>query len=167
MSLARAATPPAPPSPATAPSAPAPIAGATATIGVNSGPVYSADEGALPMSMLGRTSVTLLAVLAVILVCAWLLKRLGWQQRAGGARLPVVASRSLGPRERVVIIDVAGQWLVLGVTPQQVNTLYRLPAPTGASAAADAQDAADSHGKPPSFGQALTQQLAPWLVKRP
>ena len=42
--------------------------------------------------------------------------------------MTVKASLSVGPRERVVLLEVAGQWLVIGVTSGQINSLLTLPA---------------------------------------
>ena len=46
----------------------------------------------------------------------------------GGHLVKVVSSAALGQRERVVVVEVGGQWLVLGVTSSQVNMLHTLPA---------------------------------------
>jgi flagellar protein FliO/FliZ len=42
--------------------------------------------------------------------------------------MTVKASLSVGPRERVVLLEVAGQWLVIGVSSGQINSLLNLPA---------------------------------------
>lgn len=80
-------------------------------------------------------------VLLLIPVALWLLKRSGLAQRMGLAQVPAgqmqvlrtVAQTSLGPGQRVVTVEVnAGgqrQWLVLGVTAHQINTLLHMPAP--------------------------------------
>lgn len=80
--------------------------------------------------MLGKTAVSLLVVVAIILACAWLLKRLGPNRRAGTQHLRVVASTPVGQRERVVIVAVADRWLVLGVGGGQVTRLDTLEPPT-------------------------------------
>lgn len=36
---------------------------------------------------------------------------------------------ALGPRERVAVVEVAGRWLVVGVTAQSVNLLTTLDSP--------------------------------------
>ena len=36
----------------------------------------------------------------------------------------VVATQALGPKERVVLIEVGGKQIVLGMTAQQVQTLH-------------------------------------------
>lgn len=78
----------------------------------------------------------LLIVLGLIFALAWVARRAGWQRRAAGGVVTVVSSTAVGTRERVVVVEVAGQWLVLGVTPQQVTTLHTLPAQPGAAPAA-------------------------------
>jgi flagellar protein FliO/FliZ len=80
----------------------------------------------------------MLVVLGLIFGCAWLARRFGLQRFGGGGQVvKVVSSASVGQRERVVVVEVAGTWLVLGVTASQVNTLHSLPAQAVASAAAE------------------------------
>lgn len=80
-------------------------------------------------AVLGKTALALLAVVAVILLCSWLLRRIGPSRHWQGQSLKVVGSTLLGPRERVVIVEVQGTWLVLGVTASQISQLHALPAP--------------------------------------
>ena len=81
-------------------------------------------------AVLGKTAMALLAVVAVILLCSWLLRRIGPARHWQGQSLQVVGSTLLGPRERVVIVEVQGTWLVLGVTASQISQLHALPAPS-------------------------------------
>ncbi|AWN16033.1 flagellar biosynthetic protein FliO [Salinisphaera sp. LB1] len=117
-----------------------------------------AGSGNLPANLIGRTSIALIGVIAVILVCAWVLKRLGFQRDRASQSLPIVASRSLGQRERVVVVEVEGEWLVLGVTPHHITALHRRPAPAEPATAATA-DEPGSRARP-TFGQALAENLA-------
>lgn len=71
----------------------------------------------------------LLVVLALIGVVAWLLQRFCGQVIGRNALLTIHAAISVGRRERVVLVEVAGQWLVLGVTPGTISALHILPAP--------------------------------------
>ena len=68
-------------------------------------------------------------VLGLILLLAWLAKRTGMGRAAIGGALRIVADKSVGARERVVVVEIAGQWLVLGVAPGQVRTLTQMPRP--------------------------------------
>jgi len=74
----------------------------------------------------------MLVVLGLIFLCAWLARRFGLPRLAGGQAVKVVASTAVGTRERVVVVEVADTWLVLGVTPSQVNALHTLPAQAAA-----------------------------------
>jgi flagellar protein FliO/FliZ len=81
----------------------------------------------------------LLLVLALIPVSMWLLKRLGAGGAASVAGMKVVATLPLGPRERLVVVEAGERWLVLGVTPSNINRVGTLPKgalPTGATPAA-------------------------------
>ncbi|MCQ4347292.1 flagellar biosynthetic protein FliO [Pseudomonas stutzeri] len=95
----------------------------------------SGSEALLGMAALGKTGLALLLVIALILLCSWLLRRLASGQRLPGQPLRVLGSTMLGQRERVVIVEVAGTWLVLGVAPGQVSKLHELPAPPAAATA--------------------------------
>lgn len=66
-------------------------------------------------------------VIAIMLFLAWLLKRVGPISSANKLPVQVIGGISIGNRERVMVIEVADQWLVLGVTAQQINTLATLP----------------------------------------
>lgn len=68
----------------------------------------------------------LLLVLAVMAFITWLLKRM--MPGAGGQQsvVRVVGGVSVGSRERVVVLEVAGRWLVVGVAPGQVNAIANL-----------------------------------------
>ena len=115
-----------------------------------------------------RTLGGLFVVLAMIVAAGWLLRRL--QQRAGmgpaglGRRrsqvITVVAQQMLGAREKIVVVDVEGTWLVLGVTQQHVQTLHTLPRPAEATTPDDhSGDGTSGSGKPPRFADALSIQL--------
>jgi flagellar protein FliO/FliZ len=68
-------------------------------------------------------------VVALLLGSLMLIKRLS-SPRGAAAGLKVLGAASVGPRERVVLVELADQVLVLGVTPSSVNTLHTLPLDT-------------------------------------
>ncbi len=77
----------------------------------------------------------LLLVLGLIAGLAWAIARLGRLRPASNATVRVIAAASVGPRERVAVVEVAGQWLVLGVAPGSVRLLDKTaPQPTGFAA---------------------------------
>ncbi|MDN8599087.1 flagellar biosynthetic protein FliO [Citrobacter sp. S2-9] len=92
------------------------------------------QPAAVPGSPLAQVSGALLGIIVLILAAAWVIKRLGFAPRGNKTRgLNVSASASLGPRERVVIVDVDDARLVLGVTASSVNLLHTLPAAAGSA----------------------------------
>ena len=76
----------------------------------------------------GSMIMSLLMVLALIIICAFVLKRFNLTQQ-GVSQLKVVTSLSLGAKERVVVIQAGEQQLLLGVTAQQVTLIERLEEP--------------------------------------
>lgn len=94
------------------------------------------------------------AILLVIVAGAWVVRKLGLSPSGiPSQKLKVRASCTLGQRERVVVVEVEGTWLVLGVTPQQITALHTLPAPP-----AGANDAGNEHGSA-DFPTRLRQML--------
>jgi len=60
----------------------------------------------------------------------WLLRRMGGMQwPAQRAAMKVLSSLPVGPRERVVLIEIAGQQWLLGVAPGQVSLLHKFDEP--------------------------------------
>lgn len=117
-------------------------------------PSGGVGAGGLLQAVLGMA-----CVLGLILACAWMARRFGLQRFAGGNAVKVVSSTSVGQRERVVVVEVAGQWLVLGVTPQQINTLHTLPAQTSTAPAANAAASAPAATPLAQVTQVFSQQL--------
>lgn len=66
-------------------------------------------------------------VLALMAAAAWALKRFGAVRPAGAANIRIVGGVSVGGRERVLVIEAADQWIVVGVAPGRVNALATLP----------------------------------------
>lgn len=74
----------------------------------------------------GQWLLGLAAVLILMVLCLWLLKRLSqWNVPAQG-QIRVLGGLSLGSRERLVVIEVGRTQLVLGVAPGRIQTLHVL-----------------------------------------
>ena len=65
-------------------------------------------------------------VLGLIAVLAWLIKRTGRFQATANGEIKIMASLSLGPRERAVLLEVGDEKILVGVTAQQIQTLHIL-----------------------------------------
>lgn len=71
---------------------------------------------------------SLAIVVGAIFVAALLARRYGGQSLGvGTTRLRLLGALSVGQRERVVLIEVQGQRLLLGVAAGSVRTLQQLP----------------------------------------
>ena len=122
----------------------------------------STSDSVVGMALFGKTAVALLVVLSLIFACSWVLRRLSATGLRTGKTVQVISSTPLGQRERVVVVQVQDQWLVLGVTAQQISKLHELPAEV--SAPAPAIDA--SAGFSERFAQALRQNLSGRRTRR-
>ena len=69
----------------------------------------------------------LVLIVAMIAAVAWLLKRLGMARAAGGSTIRVVSGVNLSNRERILVVEIADQWIVVGVTAGSINTLATMP----------------------------------------
>ena len=98
-----------------------------------------------PVSWVGMLQVLfgLGLVLLAIVASAWLLRRFSPGQVGAGGAIKVIGGVALGPKERLVLVEIGETWLVLGVAPGQVNTLHTLPKPEGVSASGEATPAGE------------------------
>lgn len=115
-------------------------------------PAYAANEATRPAytppppAAISTGSVmqilfSLILVLAAVGVVAWMMKRMNMQQHGAASLLKVISGVAVGPRERVVLVEVNETWLIVGVAPGQVRTLHTMPKGSlPAGAAGDASD---------------------------
>lgn len=90
-------------------------------------------------------------VLLLIAGAAWVLKRFSNSQFGMSSDVKVVSAVAVGPKERVVLIDVGATRIVLGVAPGLVNKIMEMPRPEEAM-----KSSADA---PPSFVDKLKEKL--------
>lgn len=69
----------------------------------------------------------LVLVVLVMLGLAWGIKSFGPKRLLGRVPVQVVGGANLGGRERVLVIEVQDQWIVIGTTPNSITTLATLP----------------------------------------
>ena len=85
------------------------------------------ETGASSAGSLFQVLLGLALVLGLMAALAWALKRFGATRAAGSAVIKVIGGVSLGGRERVLIVEAADQWIVVGVAPGRVNALATMP----------------------------------------
>lgn len=71
---------------------------------------------------------SLLTVLAVVVLLAWIWKRMMPGAFHASKLMRVLATNHIGSKEKLMLVRVADEVLLLGVTSQQVTTLARYPA---------------------------------------
>jgi len=90
-----------------------------------------ASLNAEPMnsSYLLQLVIGLLIVLLCIVALAWLAKKMNRFQSLTDSSLKVIGGLSMGSRERIVLLQVGEEQLLLGVSPGRINTLHVLDTP--------------------------------------
>jgi flagellar protein FliO/FliZ len=71
----------------------------------------------------------LIAVLILIVALAWVMRRMGGMTGTAAGSLRILGGLSMGTRERIVLVQVGEQQLLLGVAPGRVQTLHVLEHP--------------------------------------
>lgn len=66
----------------------------------------------------------LLAVIAIIYGCAWIIRRMNGMTGMNNQAIKVVSVMALGARERIALIDVGGTQILVGITPSAIRTLH-------------------------------------------
>lgn len=95
------------------------IAGSAHAAAEQAGP---ASAGSLFQVLLG-----LIVVLGLMAGAAWTLRRFGLAKTPSAGTVKIVGGVNVGTRERILVVEVADQWIVVGVAPGRVNTLSTMP----------------------------------------
>ena len=73
--------------------------------------------------------IALIVVIAAIAGSAWLMRRFGPTQMGPGGAMRVIGGVMIGPRERLVLVEVNDTWLIIGVAPGHVSSVHSMPRP--------------------------------------
>ena len=94
----------------------------------------------------------LLLVLGLIFFLAWLLRRVQQSGPAGkGQVIELIGSRALGPRDRLMLVQVGNEQILLGLSPGTITALHVLKEPV--------QVPSSSEKATPEFAQHLLKIL--------
>ncbi len=83
----------------------------------------------LSTSYLMKLTGGLILVVAAIFCFAWLLKRLKLTQHSQHGLLKIVAGLPLGTRDRIIVLQVGEEQLLLGLSPGRIEKLHTLATP--------------------------------------
>jgi flagellar protein FliO/FliZ len=100
---------------------------------------------------MAQVALGLLFVLLLVIGGAWLLKRMGGFAIAGNSTLKILGGLSMGARERVVLMQVGEEQILIGVSPGRIQTLHVLDKPINVN---------DKDKPEPGFAERLSEALA-------
>lgn len=88
-----------------------------------------ADTSAVPGISAGTIVQTLLALLVIVGLLAgtaWFARKVAGGRGFGQGGMKTLGGITLGPRERIVLVEVGDTWLVIGIVPGQIRTLHTM-----------------------------------------
>lgn len=124
---------------------PAPTAPATPALTAANSALSSGIGGQLLQLLLG-----LGLVVGLIFVLAWLMRRVQRAGPAGNQVIELLGSRALGPRDRLVLIQVGNEQVLLGVSPGRITPLHVMNEPVHVP---------ESQSSTPEFARRLMEAL--------
>lgn len=71
----------------------------------------------------------LLLVIGLIFLLAWLMRRVQQAGPRGGQVIRIMASQALGPRDRLVLVQVGSEQILLGLSPGRITPLHVMSEP--------------------------------------
>ena len=119
-----------------------PVAQAAAT----AAPVVSSGIG----GQLTQLVLGLLLVVGLIFALAWLMRRVKRVGPGKGQVIEMIGARALGPRDRLVLVQVGEEQILLGITPGRITPLHVLKTPVSVD---------QSQSATPEFAQRLMELL--------
>lgn len=131
---------------------------------------YAANEAVAvsPTGNILKMVLGLAVVLAVMALLSWGVKRMMPNGMSQNSAVKIVGGVNVGSRERVVVLEVANRWLVVGVAQGQVSSIANLEigsekvadAMAGESTTADTNEIAHT-----AFSNPIVRPFSAWLKK--
>ncbi len=125
----------------------APLCAAEGTTGA-AAPTVGAASGAA--AQLAQLVLGLGLVIGLIFLLAWLVRRVQQAGPRGNRLIRTLASQPLGPRDRLVLVQVGEEQILLGLTPGWITPLHVLKEPVHLP---------DGEPATPEFAQRLLELL--------
>ncbi|WP_217474659.1 flagellar biosynthetic protein FliO [Stutzerimonas stutzeri] len=119
-------------------------------------PAMAAEPAATSMSSAGmgaqmsKLLLGLLLVIGLIFLLAWLLRRVQQLNPRGNQAIKLISSHALGPRERLVLVQVGSEQVLLGLSAGRIAPLHVLKEPVHLP---------DAEPANPEFAQRLMELL--------
>ena len=94
------------------------------------------SSGGSAVGQLTQLVLGLLLVLGLIFLLAWLLRRVQNAAPTGGQVIEILGSRTLGPRDRLLLIQVGKEQILIGHSPGSIEALHVMAEPVEVPASA-------------------------------
>ena len=105
-----------------------PSIGRAADATVTAAPAAPSSPAGMLQVMIG-----LMLVLGVLVVLAWGMKKISGGKQVGSGAIHIVGGINVGNRERILVVEVANEWIVVGVTATSITALSTMPKQEGVS----------------------------------
>lgn len=101
-------------------------------------------------AQLSKLLLGLLLVIGLIFLLAWLLRRVQQLNPHGAQVIKIISTQALGPRDRLVLVQVGGEQILLGLSSGRITPLHVLAEPVHLP---------DAEPATPEFAQRLMELL--------
>lgn len=105
-----------------------------------------------PSEYFAQIIISLVLVLLIIFLAAWLLRRYGRFPGVAEGNLRVLGALSVGQRERILLLQVGKEQVLVGVTTNKISRLHQLEEPV---------EVTDNDGISSDFSKKLQEALKP------
>ncbi len=82
-----------------------------------------------------QATLALLLIVGLLFAATWAARKVSGGKMFGQGNMRVISGIALGPKERIVLVEVEDNWLVIGIVPGQIRTLHTLPKGTSTTPA--------------------------------
>ena len=81
----------------------------------------------IPASTYLQATLALMLIVGLLFGATWAARKVSGGRLFGQGNMKVISGIAIGPKERIVLIEVEDTWLVIGIVPGQIRTLHSLP----------------------------------------
>lgn len=80
----------------------------------------------LSSSYLSRITIGLVVILLLIFLLAWVMKKMQLTPQSGQQLIKIISAISVGHRDRIALIQVGDEQILVGLTPGRIEKLHEL-----------------------------------------
>lgn len=114
--------------------------------------LQSASKEPLTTAYMGQLVLSLLFIIGLIIVLAWMLKKMNVIPQQGQGIIKIVSTVSVGSRDRISLIQVGEEQIVIALSPGRITKLHDMASPV-------------AHVEPPQAAQPFAKTLNSMLQK--